>query len=539
MGDVAQILGVAKKEAEVPKAVKILQLPKPVLEITGDKLPTAVPAQTVKLGNKTVQINKRVRKWVHAPFSSSSRTDGLLLHHWVRANVEYPDYPYARFDIHLDPVVYNSDEEYKNYLRDPDWSKSETDHLLELAKAFELRWPVVHDRWCERFGNARKIEDIQHRYYSVAAIIYQLRISHEAATEAQVLASRHPPTAAEPKLEDPTRASTDALLIETAAARSLASSDPKHQPLMQNLGTGSTNKFAFDLKYERERREHMEVLWNRTKKDEAEELELRKELKEIEAKLRKLKKTGAHILSAGGSRRTAGSRSNTPDPFFRKLDKAFCVPTPVPGFPYLQSARLQPPAAGGSTGINKSLLKRMGDILKELKVPDTLLPTKRVCDSYDRVRKDILSLLVLQKTVLQREGSLASQRLALAKKGGRAGIADEETLLGIEPPRPPPKPAPRGLKNPPKNTTTSKAKSPKSAPKEKSKDKSKDKDKSAPKKSGNATKRKRKSDASKSPTAPAMAAAAAAAAAAAVKAAPVVDTGTKPASKKRVKKSGA
>ena len=76
------------------------------------------------------------------------------------------------------------------------------------------------------------------------------------------------------------------------------------------------------------------------------------------------------------------------------LDECFSsvAPTPVPGNPYLQSGRLGAPATGGSVGLNKSLLDRMDATLKELKIPKRPIPTKRVCDVYDSVRKDVLTL---------------------------------------------------------------------------------------------------------------------------------------------------
>lgn len=41
-----------------------------------------------------------------------------------------------------------NDEEYKNLIkREPGWSRQETDYLLELCARFELRFPVIADRY--------------------------------------------------------------------------------------------------------------------------------------------------------------------------------------------------------------------------------------------------------------------------------------------------------------------------------------------------------------------------------------------------------
>ena len=504
-------------------------------ETAGDHSSTTTTTKkdiVVKVGNKWIASAKLARPWVWAPFASSSRTDGLLLHHWVRANVEYPDYPFSRFDIHMDPVTYeeannNSDSDYyQQHLQCPEWSKSETDLLLKMAQTYELRWPVIYDRWMEQFGYHydasstnkqgndnippnRKLENLQHRYYSVAATLLQLRISAEAAAEAQQLASQtaamsnssHKPGENATTNESSERQrAADALLIETAAARALATMAPAHQPVIHHHGSGTSNKLAFDLAYERERRAHMEALWRRTPAEEQEETALRKELKQVEAQLRKLKKAGLHIVAAAASNSATNnnknittmntntlassrnpSRAATPingtaggglgggsvvlDPTTLPLqiDRAMAgtAPVAVPGTPYLQSARLVGPTTGGPHSINPIVWQRLQDVLHELKVPVHPLATKRACDLYDAVRRDTLLLLLLQKAVLQEEGSMERKRLQLAQRRSKTNattnssssstsgspqkqpraVVDEETLLGIAPP-PVPSPAP-------------------------------------------------------------------------------------------------
>ena len=507
----------------------------------------------VKVGSKLISSSKRARPWTWAPFASSSRTDGAMFRHWVRKNVEYTDYPYAKFDIHMDPVTYTS-EEYAAHLQSETWTRSETDRLMELARIFDCRWPVIFDRFCFESGDnltsdknnagstessnkidapsigamsKRKIEDLQHRYYGVAAILAQIRIVQEAASEARALstaaaksavATTIPKTPVTPTATvtsaniatksttgtpaDPISAAekqqenTENLLLESAAARSLATSAKNHQPLMSHVGTGTSNKM-FDYEREQQRRHHLDRLWRRSKEEE-EESQLRRELKAIDAQLRKLKKNGGHILAAGSTKiagRTKATLSASRTPMVKSnglssqissapssrgpsrsatpihqgtmsstaqtdhittndtklnssdilknpdvLDENFASTAPVPmsQYPYLQSGRLVPPATGGSSGINKSLLTRMKEVLVELNIPERPLPTKRVCDTYDLVRKDILTLLTLKKMLMQKEGQLQSKRLRLSKMGGvtvspEDKILDEERLLGIAP----------------------------------------------------------------------------------------------------------
>jgi DNA methyltransferase 1-associated protein 1 len=486
MGDVAQILQGnqgPKREASLDqnpsKAMRMTGMSKEVMHLLSGKqdtksatLPPIIPTFTkdtaldsettaakVKVGNKWISSDKPARQWTWGPFASSARTDGAIFSHWVRANVEYTDYPYAKFDIHLDQVVY-SDKEYATYLKSDRWTKSETDNLMELARRFELRWAIIHDRWFAYYHSnssgsenpvSRSIDDLQQRYYSVAAILSQIRISQQAAAEVQSLNVALPdPTAADIKER------TETLLLETAAAKALALSNIKNQPLIRNVGTGSTNKM-YDSIHERERRSQLDRMWNRSKEEESEEIELRKELKIVEAQLRKLKKLGGHIIAAssGMATSTAQSRLNSAassrnpsrsvspvpgssiahSPGILNQSFASTAPMPMPQNPYLQSGRLVPPATGGAAGLNKTLLNKMDQTLAELKIPAKPVPTKRVCDLYDSVRKDVLALLTLKKMLLQKEGSLQSKRVKLSKlRGGDGLVRDEESLLGIAPP---------------------------------------------------------------------------------------------------------
>jgi hypothetical protein len=225
------------------------------------------------------------------------------------------------------------------------------------------------------------------------------------------------------------------------------------------------------------------------------------------------------------------------------LDQSFAstAPTPMPQTPYLQSGRLMPPAMGGSGGLNKTLLTKMDQTLAELKIAARPVPTKRVCDLYDSVRKDVLTLLTLQKMLMQKEGILQAKRVKLFKMGGKERVLDEETLLGITPPPPPANNAatasaskstkaarPSKSKAPASSTGGSKSKAsttPKAKADDSGKSDSKDTSTGGAKKPKTAAKRKRKSDPKNpapAPVAPAAAATAGSVPVSASAAAPVV-----------------
>jgi len=319
----------------------------------------------------------------------------------VRANVEYADYPYARFDVSLDRIGY-SDDEYRQFLsgdggegevvvgsdglitdgrdagasattttttveqrtvnehnKNHPWTKSETDTLMELCHKYDLRWPVIIDRWHSRFNNnnnnnnnsegssiktkysMRKVEDLQFRYYQVGNILNQKRLEAVMAEEVAKLAAaggggdgattnvvagstassanaagsssaaggetKPPPTKQQTDDSAASQASSneppplDKSEIEALQnTAQLATINPTLTPNLSIPGTGTSHRAKpFDLEAERARRRQLDHIWNRSKEEEREEEELRAELRAVEAQLRKMRKMGKHLDPAG------------------------------------------------------------------------------------------------------------------------------------------------------------------------------------------------------------------------------------------------
>jgi DNA methyltransferase 1-associated protein 1 len=113
---------------------------------------------------------------VWAPFTNTARTDNQVFYHWVKADVQYSDYAYAKFNVKVDQTIY-SDAEYETLLRCDEWSREATDHLMYLCSQYDLRWPVISDRFS--MTPARATEDLQFRYYSVLAKLRSVRLTED------------------------------------------------------------------------------------------------------------------------------------------------------------------------------------------------------------------------------------------------------------------------------------------------------------------------------------------------------------------------
>lgn len=61
-----------------------------------------------------------------------------------------------------------------------------------------------------------------------------------------------------------------------------------------------------------------------------------------------------------------------------------------------------------TTIVSKTLSKKLSVLLKDLGLPDKMLPTKTVCDMYDQVRRDGTALMSLQNIITRRERDIAA-----------------------------------------------------------------------------------------------------------------------------------
>ncbi|KAG5460097.1 MAG: hypothetical protein BJ554DRAFT_7899, partial [Olpidium bornovanus] len=111
--------------------------------------------------------------------AASARDDGSVFFHWVkvqeagegaglaRKKTSEPDngHYFAKFNKVVDVPEY-TDREYDDLLRDPEWTKEETDLLFSLCRRFDLRFVVIADRFEPPPDRPkRSLEDLKDRYY--------------------------------------------------------------------------------------------------------------------------------------------------------------------------------------------------------------------------------------------------------------------------------------------------------------------------------------------------------------------------------------
>lgn len=90
-----------------------------------------------------------MRHWRRQPAQERSTVadaDGMDIDGGNTTNSTKAPYPFAKYNIEITVPTY-TDEQYEKYLVDENWSREETDYLLNLIKDYYQKWPVIIDRY--------------------------------------------------------------------------------------------------------------------------------------------------------------------------------------------------------------------------------------------------------------------------------------------------------------------------------------------------------------------------------------------------------
>ncbi|KAI3395377.1 hypothetical protein diail_1368 [Diaporthe ilicicola] len=204
-------------------------LAREVQNLGGDN-PIAIVPEVSLYKKRRFANRKPAAKWELKPFRNSARADQtLVLRHWKRktesgqpqeradgeasegANNEngeednkteeaIEDSAFAKFNVKVQIPEYN-DEQYSAKLQSDDWTKEETDYLMKQVRDYDLRWPIVWDRYdfkpkmpenVDVNGSTtavvptvktRDLEDLKTRYYEVAAKMMELQKAIQYMTQ--------------------------------------------------------------------------------------------------------------------------------------------------------------------------------------------------------------------------------------------------------------------------------------------------------------------------------------------------------------------
>ncbi|KAJ5339713.1 hypothetical protein N7452_006441 [Penicillium brevicompactum] len=237
-GDVRDMLDLpAEGQPRPHKKQKVVEkrpegITRELYALLGERAPPIAINENKYKGRPKWMNKLRVRPWSMAPFTNSARSDGLVLNHWQRKHesarppvaapaleeshmdVDQPkeegkdeapkpteqDYAFAKYNVKPRLPRRYTDEEYARSLKNDDWSREETDYLVDLANEYDIRWVVIADRYdyqpkleTESEGNEalvpakhhRTMEQMKARYYYVAATMLSIEHPPSEMSEAE------------------------------------------------------------------------------------------------------------------------------------------------------------------------------------------------------------------------------------------------------------------------------------------------------------------------------------------------------------------
>ncbi|KAI1140598.1 hypothetical protein F5Y05DRAFT_378972 [Hypoxylon sp. FL0543] len=219
----------AKKQKTSAPRPSLKGLAREVQNLGGDN-PIAIVPELSTFKKRRFGSRKPAARWELRPFRNSARSDqSLHLKHWrkqteeqartqdgqngengadapARPEEQLEDSGFAKFNVQVDIPQY-SDDQYNSNLTSKDWTKEETDYLFDLARNFDLRWPIIWDRYDyqpklpEKTTNGeegtdpstavvpapkpRTLEELKARYYEVAAKMMAVQKPVQYMTQAE------------------------------------------------------------------------------------------------------------------------------------------------------------------------------------------------------------------------------------------------------------------------------------------------------------------------------------------------------------------
>ncbi|KAF8401277.1 hypothetical protein HHK36_012210 [Tetracentron sinense] len=360
-----------------------------VYALTGGLAPL-MPSIDLSQLKRRSQPDKEKITWQWLSFTNSARPDNLQLSHWVRVVNDVPptgDYSFAKYNKSVDIVKY-TDEEYEKHLIDPVdainyqsklqgfsdimWTKEETDQLFNLCEQFDLRFILIADR----LPSSRTVEELKRRYYSVSRAL--------------------------------------------AVARTPSSDDVSGHSLV---------KEPYNVSQEVERKRALSMVLSQTKQQERKDAEVLAEAKRIiesrviakgaeEAELPLTLSVGPESTERATFPAESVSPASNPQlpaatvaPPTSAADSA-SIPASLRMLRvYLRTNALDQMVQAASSSAGLRTIKRVDQTLQHLGVNlKPKIPTKAVCGEHLELRKEILTLLNLQKQLQYKEAEGSSHR---------------------------------------------------------------------------------------------------------------------------------
>mmetsp|Transcript_14605 Transcript_14605/g.20721 ORF Transcript_14605/g.20721 Transcript_14605/m.20721 type:complete len:419 (-) Transcript_14605:138-1394(-) len=317
---------------------------------------------------KCLPINSSSR----ADVSLSSKPDDIKLYHWVKIH-NVPDYRFARFNKMIKTIHY-TDEEYEEHLQEPFWTRAQTDRLFALCKSLDLRFLVIHDR----FTNPMSVEQ--------AELLEREEKELSGANESK----RGDIILSKDKTIEDLKDRYYSIVRKLLQVRNSSDPDLHKHPVMQ---------VTYDPEYETQRKDQMEMLLQRNAEAVHKQAELVQEERILRNQIAVLKKHERASRDGGRKRkRSTGELADLPESCIAKK----LIKDKPPGA-HLRSSYLTAPTNLPGRQSNKQFETELASLNIKKGVQPFPVPTGVVCQAFNKMRTDLVTLINLQRLVAKKE----------------------------------------------------------------------------------------------------------------------------------------
>ncbi|KAG9525020.1 hypothetical protein KCV07_g1517, partial [Aureobasidium melanogenum] len=482
-----------KKQKTVEKRPLEKGIAREVSALMGERAPPIAMIQVQPKYKQRPRRSHRVAPWEWAAFNNQAREDGLTLHHWQRKHTPKPrpqteqqpqteseadvekqpepepqekDYQYAKYNVQVETPSYDQTL-YDAQLQDPDWSKEETDYLVETVRDYGQKWPVVIDRYeylpqpAEDGAEvpepkSRSMEDLKARYYTVSAKVLANHTPISSMTGPQynlysTLTSFNPVqetsrkklaeghlyrTQLEVDEENVLLAELQRIMINQ---QQLENERKEIRDRLEYPSTSNTAAGQYSTSQQLGQLFQQLLQADRMKKD--------RRLKALgdtpgsgpptSAQLQSAAGASGHrdsISSATGARK-AGGRDSIAGGSSSGLDPTARALTPHAAHRYFvtQHDRLSSGVSFASDRLHrarsaKSMIQteKISAILNHLRIPDIIpLPTQRVIEDFEKLMQKVHVLLDMRKVADKEEQEIRVKEAEKKIKEGKEGVKEE------------------------------------------------------------------------------------------------------------------
>ena len=336
------------------------------------KLIGGVPCIVERTNNKSTKKSN----WVLCKFKNIARSDNLLLEHWQKK--EEIGYQYDTRCNKVEIVEFTKDE-YEKLIKpnDRNWNYEQTIYLWDLLRQYNLNFIIAYDRFDEATYGERTVETLKDRYYSVARII----LEHRRLFDHPIIKSGY-------NYEQEIKRRT---YLEKTMNKSFA--ELKEENYLMELAENLNKKMEKNENLEKALQQKLDELPTINNNQPQNSMILEEKENSINnLNINNIQENSKMNVEPFGE----ANNGQTFEDFIKNNI------TKNDSFVYLRSQKLK-----HNLPVSEKIQERVDTYIKELNIPEKLIPTAKVEMAYDNLRNNVILYTSLKKYLDKKEKEYA------------------------------------------------------------------------------------------------------------------------------------